>query len=113
MAQITVPKPPKKAFNPKRRASELLLSQVEHLEWAVRHAGERRPSNSARRKLKRQKAFGTGYKVKPPKTEADAAARMAKLTAQLPSAARLPYATSQIPDDAAATARRPKRSRRR
>jgi hypothetical protein len=99
MAKINVPKPPSKAFNPKRPASDLLLSQVEHLEWAVRHAGERKPDDRTRRALKKRKAFGTGYKVKPVKTEADAAARMAKLIPALASAARLPFATSQIPDD--------------
>jgi hypothetical protein len=99
MATINVPKPPRKAFNPSRPASDLLRSQVEHLEWAVRHAGERRPDDRARRALKKRKAFGTGYKVKPVKTEADAAARMASLIPALASAARLPFATSQIPDD--------------
>jgi hypothetical protein len=100
MTEIKVPKPPKAAFNPNRRASDLLRHQVEQLEWAVRHAGERRH----------------GYKVKPVKTEADAAARMASLIPRLESAARLPFGTSEIPASAAPTKPRkptnPSKSRR-
>ncbi len=93
MADIKVPKPPRKAFNPNRPASDLLTSQVKHLEWAVRHAGERR----------------VGYSVKKVKTEADAAAQIAKLIPRLESAARLPFATSEIPDNVRpVTPRRPK-----
>jgi hypothetical protein len=94
MAEIKVPKPPKKAFNPNRPASDLLRHQVNHLEWAVRHAGERR----------------AGYRVKPIKTEADAAARMAALIPRLESAGSLPFTTSEIPDD---DARPPQPARRR
>jgi hypothetical protein len=83
MAEIKVPKPPKSAFNPDRPASDLLKHQVNHLEWAVRHAGERR----------------AGYKVKPVKTEADAAARVKSLIPRLESASKLPFVTSEIPDD--------------
>ena len=82
MADIKVPKPPKSAFNPNRPASGLLREQVRHLEWAVHHAGERR----------------AGYRKKKVKTEADAAAQMAKLIPRLESAARLPFATSEIPE---------------
>jgi hypothetical protein len=35
MTVIKVPKTPAKAFNPKRPASALLLSQIEHLEHAI------------------------------------------------------------------------------
>jgi len=35
MTVIKIPKKPTKAFNPKRPASALLLSQIEHLEHAV------------------------------------------------------------------------------
>jgi hypothetical protein len=94
MAEIKVPKPPRKAFNPNRPASDLLRHQVNHLEWAVRHAGERR----------------AGYKVKRVKTEADAAARMAALIPRLESAGSLPFTTSEIPDD---DARPPKPTRSR
>lgn len=90
MAEIKVPKPPRNAFNPNRPASDLLRHQVEHLEWAVRHAGERR----------------RGYKVKPVRTEADAAARMASLIPRLESASRLPFGTSEIPGRDAPVARR-------
>jgi hypothetical protein len=83
MAEIKIPKPPKQAFNPQRPASGLLRDQVEHLEWAVRHAGERRK----------------GYKVKPVRTEADVAARMAALLPKLQSADQLPFAATPIPGD--------------
>ena len=69
MATIKVPKPPASAYNPKRRASQLLKDQVIHLEWAVRPASQRQPSQFA--------------KIKPPKTEAEAAARIEALTRQL------------------------------
>jgi hypothetical protein len=41
MARITVPKPPRSAYNPGRPAGTLLQAQLTHLEWAVRAAGER------------------------------------------------------------------------
>jgi hypothetical protein len=69
MVVIPVPKPPTSSYNPQRRASELLKRQVEHLEWAVRPASQRQPAL-----LK---------KIKAPKTEAEAAARIAMLTQQL------------------------------
>lgn len=90
MADIKVPKPPKSAFNPNRPASDLLKNQVAHLEWAVRHAGERR----------------AGYRVKPVKTEADASARMSALIPRLDSAANLPFSVIPIPE--AAPRARPK-----
>ena len=80
MAEIKVPKPPKHAFNPNRPASDLLQAQVKHMEWAIRHAGERR----------------RGYKVKRIKTEADATARMAKLLPRLESTKHLPFAMPEI-----------------
>lgn len=88
MAEIKVPKPPKTAFNPKRRASGLLRDQVEHLEWAVRHAGDRVNASTGRKK----------YEVKAIKTEADVAARMAALLPRLASADKLPFETAQIPE---------------
>ena len=90
MAEIKVPKPPRRAFNPQRPASDLLRHQIEHLEWAVRHAGERR----------------AGYTVKRVKTEADAAARMAALIPKLSSAAELPFNASSIPERKPAPARK-------
>jgi hypothetical protein len=66
MATIKVPKTPKSAFNPRRPASALLQSQVRQLEWAVRPAAERKP-----------------LRIKPVRTEGQAAARIAQLTAQL------------------------------
>jgi hypothetical protein len=75
MAVINVPRPPKKAYNPRRRPSALIQSQLTHLEWAIRPAGERKPGK---------------FRVKPAKTEAEAAARIAKLTAQLHQQAAAP-----------------------
>jgi hypothetical protein len=69
MATISVPTPPASAYNPKRRASQLLKDQVMHLEWAVRPASERKPADFD--------------KIKPPKTEAEAAARIESLTRRL------------------------------
>ena len=69
MATILVPKPPKKAYNPDRRAGTLLKNQLAHLEWAVRPAGKRKPDMI--------------HKIKPPKTEAEAARRIAALTRTL------------------------------
>jgi hypothetical protein len=66
---IRVPKTPKKAFNPRRRPSALLLGQVAHLEWAVRPAAERKPDEM-------KKIFRKGK----PRTEAAAAEKIAALT---------------------------------
>ena len=87
MATIKVPKPPRAAFNPNRRASDLLKQQIEHLEWAVRHAGERR----------------AGYARSKPRirTEEDAARRTAELVQRLPSAAQLPTYTAPIASEPA------------
>ena len=91
MAEIKVPKPPKSAFNPNRPASDLLKSQVEHLEWAVRHAGERVVIGGV---VKAR----AGYKIKPVKTEADASKRMSALIPKLESAANLPFGDTPIPE---------------
>jgi hypothetical protein len=66
MAIIRVPKPPKAAYNPKRRPGTLLQRQLMHLEWAARPAALRKPH------LAKQ--------WKPAKTEAEAARRIAALT---------------------------------
>jgi len=76
MATIKVRKPPKSAYNPERKASDLLKRQIAHLEWAVRHAGQRKPAQMKR--------------IKPVRTEAEAAARTDALMRQLPSASELP-----------------------
>jgi hypothetical protein len=65
MAVIRVPKTPKKAFDRNRRASSLLLKQIEHLEWAVLPASQRTPEQLPRKKVK---------------TEAQAAERVGQLT---------------------------------
>jgi hypothetical protein len=98
MAEIKVPKPPKTAFNPNRRASGLLRDQVEHLEWAVRHAGQR--SKHGRR----------AYVVKKISTEADVAARMAALLPKLASADRLPQTAVPLPASAETPPRRKRRA---
>jgi ferric-dicitrate binding protein FerR (iron transport regulator) len=89
MAVISVPKTPKKAYDPRRPAGTLLQNQLRHLEWAVRPAGRRTP-----------KAF---KKIKPAKTEAEAAARIEKLTRELQRQAALPAGT--IPPATPAVAR--------
>jgi hypothetical protein len=89
MAIIRVPKTPKRAFNKNRPASTLLRSQIEHLEWAVRPASERKPRQLPRRQVK---------------TEGEAAARIEQLTrllhpegAKLEPAADFPQAVTARP----------------
>jgi len=65
---IQVPKTPKRAFNKNRRPSELLLRQIDHLEWAVRPASMRKPKQLRKKKVK---------------TESEAAERIAYLTEML------------------------------
>jgi hypothetical protein len=89
MAVISVPKTPKKAYNPRRPAGTLLQNQLRHLEWAVRPAGKRLPKDFEQ--------------IKPAKTEAEAAARIGKLTQELQRQAALPPGT--IPPTAPAAAR--------
>src|SRR4051812_32375775 len=79
MAVIPVPKTPEKAYNPRRPAGTLLQNQIRHLEWAVRPAGKRKPKDFK--------------KIKPARTEADAAARIAKLTYELQRQSALPQGT--------------------
>jgi hypothetical protein len=94
MAVISVPKTPKTAYNPRRPAGTLLQNQVRHLEWAVRPAGKRKPKDFK--------------KIKPAKTEAEAAARIAKLTYELQRQSALPPGT--IPPPPAATRRARKKT---
>jgi hypothetical protein len=68
MLRIPVPKTPKAAFNPERRAGTLLKAQLTHLEWAVRPAAERRPGR---------------FDVPTDLTEAQVAARIERLMADL------------------------------
>ena len=74
MAVIRVPKTPKKAFNKNRRPSALLLGQIEHLEWAVLPASQRKPQQLPKRKVT---------------TEAQAAERVARLTTMVLAAKAL------------------------
>jgi hypothetical protein len=69
MAIIKVPKTPKRAFNKDRPASDLQQSQIAQLEWAIRPASQRSPEKMRR--------------LKPPRTEGEAAERIASLTTQL------------------------------
>jgi hypothetical protein len=92
MAPIPVPKPPKKAYNPRRPAGTLLQSQLMHLEWAVRPAAQRTPAKFA--------------KIKKAKSEAEAARRIEKLTRELKRQAESPRDT--IPASAPAPKRRPR-----
>ena len=79
MALIPVPKPPKKAYNPRRPAGTLLQNQLQHLEWAVRPAAERVPARFK--------------KIKKAKSEAEAARRIEKLTRELKLQAESPRDT--------------------
>jgi hypothetical protein len=93
MAVISVPKTPKTAYDPRRPAGTLLQTQVRDLEWAVRPAGKRKPKDFK--------------KIKPARTEADAAARIAKLTYELQRQSALPAGTIPPPP----AARRGKRKK--
>ena len=86
MDPIKVPKPPAKAFNPDRQASDLLRHQVRHLEWAVRHAGERRVDF---------------HEVKDVKTEGEVAQRMQQLLPRLELAKRLPFSAATLEESPA------------
>ena len=79
MAPIPVPKPPKKAYNPRRPAGTLLQNQLLHLEWAVRPAAQRTPAHFE--------------KIKKAKSEAEAARRIEKLTQELKRQAESPRDT--------------------
>jgi hypothetical protein len=76
MATITVPKTPAKAFNPRRPPSDLIRQQIRHLEWALLPASQRQPKRLKDGTLKWFKG-GTA------KTEAQAAAYIALLTARV------------------------------
>jgi hypothetical protein len=78
MAVISVPKTPKTAYDPRRPAGTLLQNQIRHLEWAIRPAGKR---------------VDLLKKIKPAKTEAEAAARIAKLTSELQRQSARPQGT--------------------
>ncbi len=82
-AEITVPKPPKAAFNPARVASGLIQGQIQHLEAA---AG----------------IFPKKYSSRPkPRTEAASAAYIEKLTAQIYArAGRVPEPEVAVPQPA-------------
>ena len=96
MKDITVPKPPRRAFNPDRPASDLLRQQVRHLEWAVRHAGERRAEFD---------------KIKDVTTEREAADRTRRLLPRLPSAAQLSFSVIPIPEDEPYTTEKKKKKK--
>lgn len=90
MTVIKVPKTPAKAFNPHRRPSALLLSQIAHLEWAALPAAQRKPGQLPTRRVK---------------TEGQAAARIAQLTALV---LQTPRSTAE-PSPAAPVSRAPVR----
>jgi hypothetical protein len=75
MAVIKVPKTPKTAYRPNRKPSDLLLKQIEHLEWAALPAAQRKPRQLPKRKVK---------------TEGQAAKRVAQLTALVLDAKKEP-----------------------
>lgn len=104
MAVIRIPKPPKRAFNTERPPSDLLKRQIEHLEWAVRPASKRGPH---------------AKRIKAPRTEAEAAAHVERLTRILhpdldkdrPTAAPVAVAPEPPAAQAKASKRRARRRR--
>lgn len=84
MTLIKIPKTPKEAFNPRRPAGALLLSQIEHLEHAVGLEPKR---------IKR--------------TEGQAAKYIAELTAKLLNQSQQPTAPAPSPTVTAAPASHP------
>ena len=87
MVKVRVPKTPKKAFDRARRPSTLLLGQIEHLEWAVLPAAQRKPGQLPVQKVK---------------TEAQAAERVAQLMKMLQETNAAPAAARMIAPGAAA-----------
>jgi hypothetical protein len=90
MAVISVPRPPKKAYNPRRPPGALLQNQLIHLEWAVRPAAQRQPG---------------AFKIKPAKTEAEAARRIGQLTEEIHRQATAPREPAFPPEAGPAKAR--------
>lgn len=91
MAVIRVPKTPMSAYNTKRRASDLLRSQIQHLKWAIADP----PQRTA--------------KLKPPMvkgrlTEGQAAEQITKLSRRLQKMAKKRYEASNAGLDAASNA---------
>ena len=85
MAKVRVPRTPNKAFDKSRRPSSLLLGQIEHLEWAVLPAAQRKPDQLPARKVK---------------SEAQAAERVAQLTSMLHDQAAAEAARAAAPKSA-------------
>ena len=79
MAIIKVPKTPASAFNPRRTPSDLIRQQIKHLEWALLPAAQRQPK-------RRKDGTLTWFKGGAVKTEAQAAAYIAALTARVQDA---------------------------
>jgi len=84
MAKIVVPKTPASAYNPRRRPSDLIRRQIQHLEWALLPASQRKPKRLP------------GGKVK---TEAQAAEDIALLTARVQEAYTATRARGFRPDE--------------
>src|SRR5215216_6577833 len=103
MAAIRIPKTPARAFNKHRPISKLLKSQIEHLEWAIRPASERKPYQLPKSSIR---------------TEGEAAARIAELTRRLhpeagspPPAIVGPAVVPPSPTKAAPSRKRPLKRR--
>jgi hypothetical protein len=77
---IKVPKTPPSAYDASRPPSSLLLRQIEHLEWAVLPASQRKPGMLPKRRVK---------------TEGQAAARIAQLTRMVLAAQAAPPAAER------------------
>lgn len=102
MATIKVPRTPAKAFNKDRPASDLLLRQIQHLEWAGRPAAARTPQM-----LRMPRTM----------TEGEAAERIQQLTAAVveqgkQEAARAMYPGAPAVETVAVPAMAPRPARR-
>jgi hypothetical protein len=80
MTDIRMPKTPRSAYDPKRRANTLLINQVRELEKAVKQAGR-------------------GVKSKKPRTEAQVASYMRHLNRALHQQVLLPKNMKRRPLD--------------
>ncbi|HKT80479.1 MAG TPA: hypothetical protein VJP86_09700 [Vicinamibacterales bacterium] len=97
---IQVPRTPRRAFDAKRPASELLLNQVAHLEWAARPASRRKPNQ---------------LRMKTAMSEGQAAERIAYLTSLVQHQQLLPAAghAGEIPATKSSKKRAPKSPKKR
>jgi hypothetical protein len=111
VAKVRVPRTPAKAFDTARRPSSLLLRQIEHLEWAVLPASQRKPGQlpTARVKSEAQAAERVAQLMTMLREAGvrAAAARGAEPGAAPAAAAQAPVILPPLPRVAAPATRRP------